>query len=58
MDDLIAEAYRFWFHLKQGFREMLDETERQLHLVLEVLGAIILAMPIIGMTLWILGVHE
>lgn len=55
MKDLFGQAVEAHKVYKRAKQEFWDEIERRLHPVLEVLGAIIMALPVIGIVLWLLG---
>ncbi|GAK34632.1 hypothetical protein JCM17846_28670 [Iodidimonas nitroreducens] len=55
MEDLLGQAMDAFHAFKRAKQEFLGEIEKRLHPVLEVLGALIMAVPVIGIALWILG---
>ena len=55
MDDFLAEIYQVYLNLKRILQDKLDEIEKQLHPLLEVLGALIMAMPVVLILLFLLG---
>lgn len=55
MDDFLADIYQVYLNLKRILQDKLDEIEKQLHPLLEVLGALIMAMPVVLILLFLLG---
>lgn len=58
MEDLLGQAMDAYHAFKRAKQEFWDEIERQLHPVLEVLGALIMTLPVVGIVLWLLGIGK
>lgn len=57
-DDLIIFLVNAYKAYDRAVDSIMDDLERRLRPALEVLGAIIMATPLIGILLWLLGFTE
>ncbi|MFT6508750.1 MAG: hypothetical protein ACJAVO_000191 [Parvibaculaceae bacterium] len=55
MDDLLTSLYREYLVIKEEFEQFRADFEKRLHPYMEMLGGIIMALPLLWFAMWIFG---